>query len=340
MTKILRNILITNTMRSGSSYLSRIISANSRVSMTYDTLNFFRFGYGRYDPIEDPKNFERLIFDFSHRMKNRFRIEISVHDCVHAAKSLGLSYATANDLILRQIYPNAAKDVLGDQESLVWTRIPEYLEMYPNGKAIIIARDPRDVLNSFRKITIAPKHDYLIALFNAIDIVDHGLRLSRERPNHIHFLTFENLKSQCEVEVRKICDFLEIDFEHGMLQSGNYTDHFGNPWDDHKSRSAPEEVDPMAAVGRWRRKIDPVDLCLAEWLAREQIEKMGLELSGREFEQNVFDEGIERLTSSPLLREVFYRKAVLGIGTERFPLDPTKPGNWDPNGVVNKAAFA
>jgi hypothetical protein len=95
----------------------------------------------------------------------------------------------------------------------------------------------------------------------------------------------------------------------------------------------------MAAVGRWRRAIDPVDLCLTEWLAKDQIEKMGLELSGRDFDQSVFDEGIVRLTSSPLLREAFFRKAVLGIGTERFPLDPTKPCNWDPSGVVNKAAF-
>jgi len=339
MHKILRNILITNTMRSGSSYLSRIISANSRVSMTYDTLNFFRFGYGRYDPIENPQNFELLLSDFSHRMKNRFDIEISVAACMRAASQLSMSYETANDLILRQVYPNSAKDVLGDQESLVWTRIPEFLSMYRNGKVIVIARDPRDVVNSFRKITIAPNHDYLISLFNAIDIVDHGIRLSKEVPDQVHFLTFEDLKTQCGVEIRKICSFLEIDFEDRMLDPDSYTDHFGNAWDDYKSRSAPEESDPMAAVGRWRRKIDPVDLCLTEWLAKDQIEKMDLELSGRTFDQSVFDEGIERLTSSPLLREAFFRKAVLGIGTERFPLDPTKSGNWDPNGVVNKAAF-
>ncbi|MBO6788917.1 MAG: sulfotransferase [Dinoroseobacter sp.] len=339
METIQKNILLTNTMRSGSSYLSRVISANSRVSMTFDTLNFFRFGYNRYDPIEDPNNFEQLISDFSYRMNNRFGIEISTSTCMKTAASLGYSYATANSLILRQVYPDASKDVLGDAESLVWTKIPEFLKMYPNGKAIVIARDPRDIVNSFRKITIAPNYDYLIALFNAIDAIDYGTRLSQERPDQVHFLTFENLKTQCEREIRGICDFLEIDFEDQMLNPENYTDHFGNPWDDQKSRSFVEEVDPLAAVGRWRKKIDPVDLCLTEWLAKDQLEKIDLELSGQTFDQSIFDEGVARLTSSSLLREAFYRKAVLGIGTERFPLDPTKPGNWDPQGVANKTAF-
>ena len=78
-----------------------------------------------------------------------------------------------------------------------------FLKMYPDGKIMVIARDPRDVVNSFRKITIAPGHDYLIALFNAIDIVDKGLEYSQKFPGNVHFLTFENLKLNTEGEARK-----------------------------------------------------------------------------------------------------------------------------------------
>ena len=62
---------------------------------------------------------------------------------------------------------------------------------------MVIARDPRDVVNSFRKITIAPGHDYLIALFNAIDIVDKGLEYS-QKFREMFTSTFENLKLNTE----------------------------------------------------------------------------------------------------------------------------------------------
>ena len=334
------NILISNTMRSGSSYLSRIVSAHSKVSMSYDTLNFFRFGYGRYDDISKVENFKSLLNDFSFRMMNRFEINIDVGQCMQQVKGKDLSYALANNLILRQIYSDPNKTYLGDQESLVWTRIPQYLNMYPNGKCIIIARDPRDVVSSFRKITIAPKNDYLIALFNAIDIVDKGIKYTQEMPKNVHFLTFENLKMNSEVEVRKIVTFLGLEFENQMLDPTAYTDHFGNPWNDHKSRSRPEEQDPMAAVMRWKKNIDPVDLFLTEWLAKNQIEKMGLKLSGQPIKQEVFDEGLSRITSSPLLKEALQKMICIGEGSEKFPLDPVNPSNWDPQGVVNKKAFS
>jgi hypothetical protein len=177
-------------------------------------------------------------------------------------------------------------------------------------------------------------------LFNAIDVVDKGLKYAQDMPKNVHFLTFENLKMNTEVEVKKIVAFLGLEFENQMLDPTAYTDHFGNPWNDYRSRSQPEEQDPMAAVMRWKKNIDPVDLFLTEWLAKNQIEKMGLELSGQPIKQGVFDEGLSRITSSTLLREALQKMICMGEGSEKFPLDPVNPSNWDPQGVVNKKAFS
>ena len=327
-------------MRSGSSYLSRILSAHSKISMSYDTLNFFRFGFNRYGKLSETDNFRQLIADFSYRLGHRFDIKINVDECLEQSVGSELTYRLAYDLLLRQIFPNINKTHLGDQESLVWTRIPEYLEMYPNGKVIVIARDPRDVVNSFRKITIAPGNDYLIALFNAIDIVDKGKKFSKLFPDNVFFLTFENLKLNTSEEIEKLVSFLGLDFEENMLNKEMYTDHFGNKWDDTKSRSRPEEKDPLAAVMRWKKKIDPVDLFLCEWLAREQIENLGLELSGKAVSKETFDEGLNRIQSSDLLKDAFQNLICFKEGAEKFPLDPLNPNNWDPNGVKNKSAFS
>ena len=104
-----------------------------------------------------------------------------------------------------------------------------------------------------------------------------------------------------------------------MLDPSAYTDHFGKPWDDNKSRSQPDEKDPLAAVGQWKNSIDPVDLFLTEWLARIQINKLGLELSGKEVNQATFDEGIKELQVVPFAKAL-HKLVCFGEEVKNFRL--------------------
>ena len=89
-------IFLTTPMRSGSSYLSRILSTHQSVAMSYDTVNFFRFCYNRYDPISEGDNLFRLINDMAFRLHNRFGIELNVDECMsfisEGEKSYSLAY--------------------------------------------------------------------------------------------------------------------------------------------------------------------------------------------------------------------------------------------------------
>jgi hypothetical protein len=335
-----RSIFITNTMRAGSSYLSRILSAHSEISMSYDSFNFFRFCHQRYDPITEKGNYIRLLDDMSYRLKHRFNITFDKEKSMSLTNTVGFTYASAYWSILRSIFPDENKSILGDQETMAWTKIPTFLDMFPKGKSIVLVRDPRDVVNSFKKITIAPENDYLISIFNCIDAINYGSRFSLKFPNQVYLITFENLKLYPEREIRKLCEFLELEYEEEMLNTDNFTDHFGNKWDDSKSRSAKNENNPLAAVGRWRKEIDMDDLYLCEFLAKKQIQQIGLPLSGENISKNDFNQAINKLLSSHLLQTAFKNWCETGEGSELFPLDPINPKNWDPNGVINKAAFS
>ncbi len=332
-------IFISNTMRAGSSYLSRILSAHPEISMSYDTVNFFRFCHHKYDPIENQDNFVQLLKDMAFRMENRFGIPFDVEKCLGYIDGKGYSYATAYWGVLRTIFPDEKVSMLGDKEALAWTRIPAFLEMFPKGKAIILVRDPRDVVNSFKKITIAPENDYLISLFDCVDAINHAVRLSTRYPDNVCMVKFEELKTETRKVVTELCAFLEIDFTEDMLDLDKYTDHHGKKWNSIKSRSCPEEKDPLAAVGRWKSKIDSDDLFLCEWVARKQIGMIDLPLSGRKTSQEDFNRGLEKLMSSELLRHAFKQWCETGEGVEKFPLDPTNPKNWDPGGNKNPDLF-
>jgi hypothetical protein len=334
-----RCIFLTCTMRSGSTLLSRMLNAHPAVAMSYDSVHFFRFGYQRYDPISNPDNFKRLFRDMAHRLYNRFEIELDQEACVAHMGTSNLSYGQAYVSILRSLFSYTGKKILGDQDSLAWTKIPAFLSMCPNGKVIAIIRDPRDVVTSFKQMTIAPGNDYLISLFNVVDLANHAFRYRAQYPDRVHVVRFERLKTHTEEELRSLSTFLEIDYTPKMIEEANFTDHAGNLWDAQGHLTFQGETEWLAPVGRWQRRIEPEDLFLCEWIAGKQIAQFGLGLDGRVHPQSVFDNAIAKITSSPLLREAFKRWCDLGEGVERFPLDPVAPNNWDPAEVKHPEAF-
>ncbi len=331
-------IFLTTPMRSGSSLLSRVLSANTKVALSYDSVNFFRFCYQRYDPISQPENARKLVEDMSYRLENRFDIVLDVDSCLAKVDTVIPSYGNIYWSILKTLFPSEKICYLGDKEALAWTRIPAFLEMFPDGKAIIIVRDPRDVVNSFKRTTIAKGDDYLISLFDVVDAINHAERFSLRMPNRVLMVKFEMLKLQPEDEIRRICDFLEIEFEPLMLDEGSFTDHAGNIWDGTESLSFPME-EKFTPVGRWKEMLASDDLFLCEWIAKSQIQLIGQALSGRSFTQDDFDSAIRKVTSSDLLRTAFKFWCETGEGVERFPLDPTNSANWDLNWVKNPGAF-
>ena len=336
-----RCIFLTTPFRSGSALLSRILSAHPSIAMSYDTVNFFRFCYHRYDPISQTENAARLFEDMAHRLYNRFELKLDTKQCMTYFGDDDRSYGQAYLSILKSLFPAEDKTILGDKEPLAWTRIPSFLEMCPKGKAIVILRDPRDVVVSFKKLTIAPEHDYLIALFNVIDAVNQAFRLQHLHPERVIAVRFEQLKTNMEHEVRRLCAFLEVDFSPRMLDVDKYTDHSGNKWDSQAASIFPEEhQNPLAPVGRWRSRIEPEDLFLCEWIAGEQIARLGLPFDGRIHSPKVFERAIQKLMSSPLLRDAFQRWCDLGEGMEKFPLDPLDPTTWDPDYVARPEVFA
>jgi len=72
--------------------------------------------------------------------------------------------------------------------------------MFPNNKALLIIRDLRDVVVSFKKRTIAPANDYLIVFFNVIDAIDHFIKYQNNFPDRFHRIRFEKLK-----KILKMC---------------------------------------------------------------------------------------------------------------------------------------
>jgi len=295
--------------------------------MTADKLKFFLFCYEKNAPFNKEK-LKEILEGVSSRLETRYKIDINCQTCLDELMLHPITWASLYSVLMEEIHKKEdKKNILGELEGVSWTNIPDFLEMFPKGKACIMLRDLRDVLVSFKKNTIAPADDYLVAIYNLIDIMDHCYEYQERYGDRFHCIRYEALKADPETEMRKMCVFLGVDYEPTMIRDENWMEG-DKPWVNHQVSSFYKEGDFQNPVGRWRRLIQPEDLFLVEWMGKEQMRKFGIKPEGGEVSQEVFDLAIKKLTSSALLRECFKNWCETGTGVERYPLDPKQPKNW------------
>ncbi len=334
-------VLMTTPFRSGSALISRILNSHSQIAITADKMKFFRFCYNRYLPLNE-ENVKNMLNGLTHRLSGRFNIQIDAQECFERINQLPLCHASIYSTLLQQFYKSLNKHIIGELESLSWTKIPIFLNMFPNGKALLIIRDLRDVVVSFKKSTISPGNDYLIALFNVIDAMDHFLEYQVKYSDRFYGIRFEALKANPEEVTKNICQFLGVTYEPGMLNEENWTEYYNNgwnPWENRQTSSFYNESKHLNPVGRWRSLISKEDLFLCEWIGKKQMEAFGIKMEGEPVSQDEFNLAIEKITSSPLLRECFKHWCLTGKGVERYPVDPLDPRKWDKNYIANPNAF-
>jgi len=243
---------------------------------------------------------------------------------------------------MRNLYNDYDTPIIGEMEGSVWRNIPDFFKMFPDGKALLLIRDLRDIVVSFKKLTIAPGDDYLVALFNVIDAMDHWLKYEKLYPDRFYGIRYEKIKLDPEPEVKNICKFLGIDYEPEMLVEDNWTDLTNggwNKWENRKVSSFYKEGDSTNPVGRWRRLISKEDLSLCEWIGRKQMNDFNLVREGDPFSKDIFQKAMNKIMNSDLLIDCFKIWIETGSGVTRFPLDPLKPSNWNQDIVANPEVF-
>ena len=322
------SLFLSTPFRSGSALLSRILNAHSQISLLNDNLKYFCFIHNRYLPFNE-KNIKNMLDNTSSRLWTRFSLKLDIDFCLQKIKQLDLiGDASIYSILLSSLLGNKKK-MIGEMEGISWNKIPYFLSLYPGSKAILIVRDLRDVLVSFKKKTIAPNYDYLIAIFNVIDAMDHFIDLKKKFPNRFFGVRFELLKEDPEREMKKVCKFLDLNYEEGIINENNWVDYHRNLWKNRQISSFYDDGDPMNPVGRWKRLITPEELYLCEWIGNKQMKNFNMQLEGNNITNDVRYNALNMLNSSELLKDAFNHWKETGKGVQKYPLDPTDSKTWD-----------
>ena len=321
----------SGTGRSGGWLVTDILSVHSKVMVFTERVHFFRFVYGRYDPLT-PKNVERMLHHQRLRLSVRFGVAIEVEPILAAIVKRGqLTYQTCYEEIMRWLLRTTGKTIWGEYAPMQWRSIPLFRKMFPDGKIFHIYRDVRGVFASWAKMSFMSDHLYLNIIFNWIDSINHLRRYRETFPaDRYHTIKFEDIHADPEGTIGRLCAFIGVEVEPQQLQPEKWPDLFDRRYI--KANVSSHDRKTYYGFHRklsenWRSALKPWQLAIVEFLAREQLEAMGYSCS-EQYNARDLHEGLKILTAHPLLFKHFQILLATGEGTQTLPNDPADPRNW------------
>ena len=319
-------IFITGVYRSGTTLLTSILAAHKELDIGHPSVQYFRYIVKKNI---GPENYKDIVHSISERVLKRYSIKLDDESLVNEVEmAQRINHHVIYDVVMRAIYGNSGKR-WGEKSLLEWTSIPTFLSMYPKGKAIHILRDPRDVLASYKNMTYETKDKYIDAVFNCLDSFKSAISYSATFSDDRYCaVRYEDLVLDKENEIKRICNFLEVDFGDYILSNENHVEGMGTgvvqlTTDTHSS--FPD--DASNPTKRWEKKLSADELDFAEALLAPVMKNFNYELSDG-YKDNGIKWLLDLVNGTELIKDRLVQYLQTGEGVESFPSDPTKEENW------------
>jgi len=164
----------------------------------------------------------------------------------------------------------------------------------PEARFVHMIRDGRDVALSLMPLSFGPS-----TVAEAAELWRKRVSAGRQQAkgaNHYLEISYEDLILQTEPVLRRVCEFIELEFDPAMLsyhlRASDRLREKARDLPKADGRAQPAEA-RMAShalaseaprsdrVGRWRREMDPADVATYERVAGDLLAELGYELATR-----------------------------------------------------------
>jgi len=324
-------ILITGTFRSGTTLIAQILRNHPNIELVYDSVNFMRFSYRRYDPLNDFNNVKLLLKEINRRIAERWEMHFDYDKVISNLEGKKMSYALIYDVLMKELLlSNSSAKIWGEKTTLIWTKIPDFFRMFPNGGVIHIIRDPRAIITSWRKMTHAPGYDYLDAIFNCLDSMEKMKKYKKIFKERRYIpIKYEDLVMEPVRIVSKICTIFGIDFYEEMLNYNHFIDKSGQKWKGNSMFTQDIKGISTQTMDLWKDQLSDWEIWLIEFFNEKMMDYFNYKRVNVIPTENVIKQVMKNIKSSPLLIDGVLNYLFKGKGIERFPSDPLDPKTWD-----------
>ena len=318
-------------MRTGGTLVLNALSLHSRMMIFNERINYFRFVHKKYNPLT-PESIDRMLNHHRIRLKHRVNVPFETDAVLESILARGIAESTCYEELMQSLVHPTGKEIWGEYANLSWRYIPNFLEMFPNGKVVHICRDLRGVLASFGKISFMPDNLYLNSIFNWIDSVNF-IRQYRDTlsPKSYMVVRFEDIHLTPEKTLRTLCKFLDEPFEDVMIETEKWPELLEqNNVKVNVSVYTNKKVygfDPKRNE-TWKDSLQKWEIALCDYLAGDLLEEMGYDRLSSGYQLSDLEYGMNQLKKQPYLLKTLNHFEKTGEGVDHHPVDPTDPVNW------------
>ncbi|MBO3738999.1 sulfotransferase family protein [Actinoplanes flavus] len=212
-----RPIFVVGCPRSGTTMLQLMLHAHPRIALPPET-RFLLAAYQKraeFGDLGDPANRRELgqfIVESSQFEDLGLDPEKTVEAVVAGPPTLGSAFG----IVFRMYSERFGKARWGDKRPLYLRHLPTILRLFPDAQIINIMRDGRDCVASLKETPWKPSEfDTLIDYW--AKSADASLLAQRRYPKDVyHQVRYEDLVADPEPHLRRLCAFLEEDFDPAM----------------------------------------------------------------------------------------------------------------------------
>lgn len=318
-------ILITGCYRSGTEFITNVLNDHPDISAFSYVTNFMRYYYGGYLK-NNTIDYIKLLDQAEIYTNLRFGKSLDTNSIKKKLSNKSkITYAKIYNLMMKDLVLNVTKKkIWAEKTQLVWRKIPDFLKMYPDGKSIIVIRDPRNVLASFKKMTNAPKPLYLGAIFNMYDVFQKAAFYKRKYKDRVLVIKFEEFIANINLEKKKIIGFLDENLEKKFDINQNYWKSFsGKTWSINSSFKNKIRSNMYANKIKWMKYLTKSEISLCEHVNEYFMNYFNYEVI---LKKKV---GYDRLIKNLIINKYYHSWKYKNSGIEEFPSDPLNPKNWN-----------
>jgi len=273
----LKYLFIVGVGRSGTSLLQSMLSVHPDIDMLPETAFLRRFAV-KHDLLNDEEVINDLLND--DHLK-RLKIEKDVLR-MHLQSEASLNSIEFYQLLLDNCC-SFEKDRLyvGDKDPRLIEYLPFLFSHFESPQVVNVVRDPRDILVSKKKADWSSKRHPLLHIFANIVQIELAKEYIEKNPNvDLHTLVYEELLSNPECTLKKLCDDLSLPFVTQMIN--NFGEGAKKLVDKAELSWKKETFGPLLKnnTDKWKRELDDWEIALIERSCKTVFTLGGYKVSG------------------------------------------------------------
>jgi hypothetical protein len=267
--------------RSGTTLLRLVLDRSDEAAVPPESMFLLDFApVRRRGGLEDTERASRFLAEVWAHPRVRLWGLAGGPPPVPAGLSHAEGYRFAVESPFRAYARREGKERFGDKTPAYLEAVDELLAVWPDARVVVLARDARAIARSIAKLPFGPNNPYAAAAWWARGIRT-GLEAERRHPDQVLTVRYEDLVSEPEATVRRVCDHVRLGYNSEMLAieraaPGKIVAEQAN-W--YTGVSKPIST---AERDRWRTEMSEEDQRVVAAVAGAELRELGYEAAGGE----------------------------------------------------------